>query len=79
MKLLKRSLLLIPIILAVIILLNYPKLNIILGFAAKNMASNLFIAHRSAVSVKEKDNNVPLIKSANVEVHYNGASATLYG
>ena len=79
MKLLKRSLLLIPIVLAVIILLNYPKLNIISGFAAKNMASNLFIAHRSAVSVNENDNNVPMIKLANVTVTENEASATVYG
>lgn len=47
---------------------NYPKLNIISGFAAKNMASTVFIAHRQPISVAEEDHRFPLIELAKTEV-----------
>lgn len=78
MKLLKIILPLVLVILAGLILFNYPKLNIISGFASKNMASNIFIAHRTAASVNENDNNVPMIRLANVEVDENEVSASVY-
>ena len=43
---------------------NYPKLNIISGYAAKNMASSVFIANRTAVSIEQNDHRVPLIELA---------------
>lgn len=43
---------------------NYPKLNIISGYAAKNMASGIFVAGRSADDIAGNDNDVPLIKLA---------------
>ncbi len=79
MKLFKRIFLVLLVIIAAAIYLNYPKLNIISGYASKNMASTVFIAHRSAESVNENDNNVPLIKLANVEETGKEASATVYG
>ena len=79
MKLIKRILLALLLVIAVIIILNYPKLNIISGFAAKNMASNRFIAARTAEVVTENDHNVPMIKLAHVEVIHDGAAATVYG
>ncbi len=43
---------------------NYPRLNIIAGYAAKNMASTLFISGRPEEDISRYDNNVPLIKLA---------------
>ena len=79
MKSLKRILLAVLVLLAILVYLNYPKLNIISGFAAKNMASNQFIAHRSLETVTANDHNVPMIKMADVELIEKGAAATVYG
>lgn len=48
-------------------MVNYPKLNIISGYAAKNMASTVFIAGRDPESVATSDHDVPLIKLADAE------------
>ncbi|RKN81092.1 serine hydrolase domain-containing protein [Ulvibacterium marinum] len=79
MKWIKRSLLLLLVILVMGAWLNYPKLNIISGYASKNMASTLSIAKRSEASVILQDNNVPLIKLADVDVDNNSATATVFG
>ncbi len=79
MKSLKRFLLLALFVLIIVIAYNYPKLNIISGYASKNMASSVFIADRNASSIEENDNNVPLIKLADVEMHQNEAIATVFG
>ncbi|MEZ4810946.1 MAG: serine hydrolase [Allomuricauda sp.] len=81
MKLLKRALLLLIIVVGVVCYLNYPKLNIISGYAAKNMASSVFVAGRPAASITQNDNNVPLIKLAVTEVDAKAksASSTVYG
>nr|WP_299382132.1 serine hydrolase [Allomuricauda sp.] len=81
MKLLKRILLLLLIVVGVVVYLNYPKLNIISGYASKNMASSVFVAERSPASINQNDNNVPLIKLATTEVDKNvqSASSTVYG
>ncbi|MCR9263089.1 MAG: beta-lactamase family protein [Flavobacteriaceae bacterium] len=81
MKLLKRVLLLLLIIVGVVIYLNYPKLNIISGYAAKNMASGVFVAERSAASMNQYDNNVPLIELAETQVDETAESASskVYG
>ncbi|MBD1262422.1 serine hydrolase [Maribacter polysiphoniae] len=79
MKVVKRVVVPVLILLAGIIWFNYPKLNIISGFAAKSMASNQFIAHRSMESVNANDHNVPMIKLAHAEAIKNGAMATVYG
>lgn len=66
----KKLRLVLPIILITIGFLvwnNYPKLNIISGYYAKNMASNHFIAHRSFSEIDEIDNNIPMVKFANLE------------
>lgn len=79
MKSLKRILIAVFVLLAILVYLNYPKLNIISGFAAKNMASNQFIAHRSLETVTANDHNVPMIKMAAVGLKEKGAAATVYG
>ncbi|MCG2461812.1 beta-lactamase family protein [Flavobacteriaceae bacterium F89] len=60
---------------------NYPKLNIISGYAAKNMASSVFIAHHSEDYVNANDNDVPLIKLAASQVDNlkKQATSTVFG
>lgn len=81
MKLLKRVLLLLLVIIGVVFYFNYPKLNIISGYAAKNMASGVYLAHRSPASMNQYDNNAPLIKLASTEVNEaeKSAHSTVYG
>ncbi|MDC6364653.1 MULTISPECIES: serine hydrolase [Flavobacteriaceae] len=81
MKLLKRTLLLLLLIIGVVVYLNYPKLNIVSGYAAKNMASGVFVAERTAASINLNDNNVPLIELADTEVdtEHESASSKVYG
>jgi len=81
MKLLKRVLLLLLIAIGVAIYFNYPKLNIISGYAAKNMASGVYVAHRSPASINQYDNSAPLIEIASTEVNREeeSASSTVYG
>ncbi len=79
MKWIKRALLLLLVLFVIGAWLNYPKLNIISGYASKNMASTLSIAQRSEASVVLHDNNVPLIKLADVTVDENSATATVFG
>ena len=68
MKVFKRIAIVLSIVLAIVIAFNYSKLNIISGYAAKNMASSVFIADRTPESIDKNDNNVPLIKLAKTEV-----------
>ncbi len=79
MKTFKRLIIVLFLLLAGTIWYNYSKLNIISGYAAKNMASTLFIAERSEESVLKNDNNVPLIKLAETEVKKNTVSANVFG
>lgn len=81
MKLLKRLLLLLILVIGVVVYLNYPKLNIISGYAAKNVASGVYVAHRSAASMNQYDNSAPLVELASTEVDegQKSASSTVYG
>ena len=69
------------VLLLVTAIYNYPKLNIISGYAAKNMASSIFVAERKPESIINNDNNVPLIKLAEAEVNAgeNSVSASVFG
>ncbi|WP_149303059.1 serine hydrolase domain-containing protein [Pareuzebyella sediminis] len=76
----KKILWLIPaLFLGVVIFLQYPKLNIISGYASKNMASTVFITGRSPESVLQHDNNMPLISLAKVENNGLSTTASIYG
>lgn len=81
MKTFIRVLLITLVILIVVAYFQYPKLNIISGYASKNMASTVFLTDRSAESVTLNDNDVPLIKLASVEENKeeNQAVASVYG
>lgn len=79
MKFFKRTLLLLALIIAVAAYFNYPKLNLISGFAAKNMASGVFVGHRAPENIAEKDNNIPMVKLSKVTVGNNSATGTVFG
>ena len=57
MKILKRFLLLLSVAVLLIVMLNYPKLNIIAGYSAKNTASSVFLSERSLAFIDSTDNN----------------------
>ncbi|MBM1107102.1 serine hydrolase [Aurantibacter crassamenti] len=79
MKLFKRIFIALIIVLAIVIFYNYPKLNFINGFAAKNLASTHFISHRDYNDILENDNNMPLIKLADLEkVKGSSVTASVY-
>jgi CubicO group peptidase (beta-lactamase class C family) len=68
MKIVKITIIILVLIVAVVVYLQYPKLNMISGYAAKNMATNVFYANRPIDSINAFDNSVPLIKLAKTEV-----------
>tara|TARA_B100000809_G_scaffold4361_1_gene4586 strand:+ start:4071 stop:5438 length:1368 start_codon:yes stop_codon:yes gene_type:complete len=76
MKKFKIISLIIVVILAIVVYLQYPRLNIIAGYAAKNMSSNVFIAKRTVASVNAIDNNVPSIKLAKTTVDLTSKQTT---
>ena len=68
MKLFKRILLLILVILTIVVVYNYPKLNMISGYAAKNAASSVFLANRNLDFTNKTDNNFSPINLAATQV-----------
>lgn len=79
MKLFKKILLVLVLLVAIVVYTQYPKLNIISGYASKNMASTVFLTGRTPASVTVNDNNVPLIKLASVDVEDARAKASVFG
>ncbi len=67
MKQFKHILLLFVALIFLAALYNYPKLNIISGFASKNLASTSYISKRSFDDISKNDNNIPLIRWAKTE------------
>lgn len=60
---------------------NYPKLNLISGYASKNMASSVYIADRDPVDVTMDHDEMPLINLSDCEVSKTNKSSTasVYG
>lgn len=81
MKWFKRILFLVLIIIVLVIVENYPKLNIISGYSAKYMASSGLLAERSATNISANDLNMPLINLATTSFNKNelNATANVYG
>lgn len=81
MKSFKRILLLIVIALGIAIYYNYPKLNILAGYSAKNTASSVFLAGRSLEFTDANDNNFSPINVTSDEINIEEKSATgsVYG
>ncbi len=75
MKKFKIFFLLLIAILVTVILLNYPRLNIISGYSAKNMSSSVFLAGRSLEVTDAQDNNFDPIDLAKDEVNHEDKSA----
>lgn len=67
-------LLLVALILA--IYLNYPKLNIITGFAAKNVCSCIFEANRDPETVQTGDNNFNPVNYSKSKIDYENRAVT---
>lgn len=61
--------------------LEYPRLNIITGFASKNMTSVIFLAHRNQESVEKGENGFSPINSARYQVDQvkRSVTAAIYG
>ena len=80
MKIFKRILVALLLLVAIAALWNYPKLTIISGYASKNLASTHFIAARPFTDIVANDNNVPLIKLAEIEsASAEGVSTSVFG
>ncbi len=70
MRIKKKKLILFGVfaVLLVVVVRQYPRLNIVSGYAAKNMCSCMFEAGRSARSVMEEDNNFSPVDIAKYEI-----------
>lgn len=81
MKIIKLILLLAFIVAGILIYLEFPRLNIISGYAAKNMCSCMYEAGRDVDFVKETDNNFPPIDIAKYEIDtlQKTVTASVYG
>ncbi|MDG3583273.1 serine hydrolase domain-containing protein [Galbibacter pacificus] len=75
------TILLICFAFVVVVYFNYPKLNIISGFSAKNMCSCMFTDHRIQTYTTNNDNNFTPVKLAKNQVNISTkqATATVYG
>ena len=80
-KLLKYSLLLLVLAVIYVVYTNYPRLNIISGYSAKNMSSSVFLAERTLEITDKQDNNFSPINLAddNVNIEEKSATASVYG
>ncbi len=81
MKILKRVLLLLISIVLILIVYNYPKLNIIAGYAAKNMNSSVFLAGRTLQFTDSTDNHFSPINLASDKINESEktASSSVFG
>lgn len=80
-KIIKILSLTIILVISYLIYTNYPKLDIVTGYSAKSVASNMFLSKRTLQSVEKIDNNFSLIKDATntVDTINKTVSSELYG
>ena len=81
MKIVKRLLLLTVAILLLILIINYPKLNILAGYSAKNTASSVFLGERSLSFTNTTDNNFSPVNLATnaIDKQKKTASSSVFG
>lgn len=81
MKLFKRFIVLLLIILTIGFIYNYPKLNILAGYSAKNTASSVFLAGRTLSYTDNNDNNFSPINLTSDDINNSKEYATgsVYG
>lgn len=75
-KTVKYSLLIILLVVAYLVYSNYPRLNIITGFAAKNVCSCTFEAGRDLRSIEENDNGFTPVSYAKNKINLDEKSVT---
>jgi CubicO group peptidase (beta-lactamase class C family) len=76
MKILKRILLLLAVTVIIVVVYNYPKLNILAGYSAKNMGSSVFVADRSLQFTDSTDNNFSPVNLAADKINTTDKIAT---
>lgn len=76
MKIFKRILLLITVVVIFVVIINYPKLNIISGYSAKNTSSSVFLADRTLAFTDSTDNNFSPVNIATDKIDQEGKHAT---
>ena len=81
MKIVKRLLLLTVAILLLTLIINYPKLNIIAGYSAKNTASSVFLGERSLSFTDTTDNNFSPVNLATnaIDKQKKTANSSVFG
>ena len=81
MKIVKRILLLTVAILLLTLIINYPKLNIIAGYSAKNTASSVFLGERSLSFTDTTDNNFSPVNLATnaIDKEKKTANSSVFG
>lgn len=81
MKILKRTLLMLVLFISTLIIYNYPKLNILAGYSAKNTASSVFLAGRSLAFTDQNDNDFSPIHLASdvVDLEKKTATSSVFG
>jgi CubicO group peptidase (beta-lactamase class C family) len=76
MKVSKRILLFISLIIIIAVISNYPKLNILAGYSAKNTGSSVFLGERSLAFTDSTDNNFSPVNLATDKVNIENKFAT---
>ena len=81
MKIVKRLLLLTVAILLLTLIINYPKLNILAGYSAKNTASSVFLGERSLSFTDTTDNNFSPVNLATnaIDKEKKTANSSVFG
>ncbi len=75
-KIAKYGLLLLFLALVYVVYVNYPRLDIITGFAAKSVCSCTFVAGRDLASIEAGDNDIDLVNYANNKINFEEKSVT---
>ena len=75
-KTVKYGLLIILLVVSYLVYANYPRLNIITGFAAKNVCSCTFEADRDLSSIEEGDNDFVPVSYAKNKINFDERSVT---
>lgn len=78
-KILRASLIGLFIVFVVIVVSNYPKLNMISGYASKSLVSNAFVSGQNFDYIAQNDLNFSPINLASLDLGSNQATASVYG
>tara|TARA_R110002049_G_scaffold56399_5_gene155549 strand:+ start:556 stop:1872 length:1317 start_codon:yes stop_codon:yes gene_type:complete len=76
MKIFKRILLFLSVIITITVIYNYPKLNIIAGYSAKNTASSVFLGERTLEFTDKTDNSFSPVNLATDKIDKENNFAT---